>query len=65
MLDGEPKASLYKAFEAASKDTQKGSCGKIRHASEILKRVRPDVLSTRCTSFEQLRRWLDAAIAGT
>jgi len=63
-LDEEPKAKLYAALEKATKDTKKGSYGKIKHASEILKRLRPGVVSTRCVSFQQLTQWLDAAIAG-
>jgi hypothetical protein len=64
MLDDEPKASLYAALEAATKATQKGSYGKIRHAGELLKRVNPAIVATRCQSFQDLTRWLDAAIAG-
>ena len=63
VLDEEPKASLYSALDAATKDTQKGRYGKIRHASELLKRVRPSVVAARCTSFQRLIQWLDAAIA--
>ena len=64
LLDEEPKADLYSALEAATKGTKKGSYGKIRHASEILKRLRPSVVSTRCISFQQLTQWLDDAIEG-
>jgi hypothetical protein len=65
VLDDEPKASLYSSLEAATKDTQKGRYAKIRHASEVLKRLRPSVVSTRCVSFQQLTQSLDAAIGGT
>ncbi|HET7502216.1 MAG TPA: DUF4276 family protein [Kofleriaceae bacterium] len=64
VLDDEPKASVYAALEAATKATQKGSYGKIRHASEILKRLRPAVIATRCRSFRDFTGWLDAAITG-
>jgi hypothetical protein len=64
LLDGEPKASLYAALDAATKHTQKGSYGKIQHASELLKRLEPTIVATRCTSFQDFTRWLDAAIAG-
>ena len=64
VLDDEPKASLYTALEAATKHTQKGSYGKIKHASELLKRVRPTLVATRCTSFQDFAKGLDAAIAG-
>jgi uncharacterized protein DUF4276 len=65
VLDDEPKASLYAALEAATKHTQKGSYGKIKHASELLKRVRPAIVAPRCTSFQDFTKGLDAAIAGT
>ena len=61
-LDDEPKATIYAALEAATKATQKGSYGKISHASELLKRIRPEVVAARCASFQQFARWLDAAI---
>jgi hypothetical protein len=64
VLDEEPKAALYAALEAATKATQKGSYGKIKHASEILKRINPAIVTARCTSFQDFTRWLDAAIAG-
>jgi hypothetical protein len=64
VLDDEPKASLYAALEAATKATQKASYGKIRHASELLKRIKPAIVATRCPSFQDLTRWLDAAISG-
>jgi hypothetical protein len=64
VLDEEPKASLYAALEAATKGTQKGSYGKIGHASELLKRIKPAIVATRCQSFQDLTSWLDEAIAG-
>jgi hypothetical protein len=63
VLDEESKDSRYCALEAATKGTRKGSYGKIKHASEILKRLRPSVVTSRCTSFQQLTQWLNAAIA--
>jgi hypothetical protein len=65
VLDDEPKDSLYSALRAASKDTQKGAYSKIKHASDLLRRVRPDKLAARCTSFQHFMGWLNAAIAGT
>ena len=65
VLDDEPKDSLYSALKAASKDTQKGAYSKIKHASELLRRIRPDIVATRCTSFQHFTSWLDAAISGT
>lgn len=65
VLDDEPKDSLYSALRAASKNTQKGAYSKIKHASDLLKRVRPDKVAARCTSFQQFTGWLDFAITGT
>lgn len=65
VLDDEPKDSLYSALRAASKDTQKGAYSKIKHASDLLKRVRPENVAARCTSFQQFTGWLDFAITGT
>jgi hypothetical protein len=62
VLDEEPKRELYDALEAATKGTKKGTYGKIKHASELLKRIRPSVVIGRCTSFKQLTQWLDTAI---
>jgi hypothetical protein len=64
VLDEEPKDSLYGALDAATRSTLKRTYGKIKHASEILKRIQPDVVAERCTSFRQLTQWLDGAIAG-
>lgn len=63
VLDEEPKRSLYEAIEKATKDTRKGSYGKIKHASALLKLVRPSRVAERCVSFQQFTQWLDAAIA--
>lgn len=63
VLDEQPKNSLYGAIERATKDTKKGAYAKVTHASELLKRVRPGIVATRCRSFQQLIQWLDAAIA--
>ncbi|MBK8256436.1 MAG: DUF4276 family protein [Polyangiaceae bacterium] len=64
ILDEEAKASLYSSLDAATKGTKKGSYGKVTHASEILKRLRPSLVAARCVSFQQLTQWLDAAIGG-
>lgn len=64
VLDEEPKESLFAAIEKATKDTKKGSYGKVRHASALLKMVRPSEVAARCVSFQQLTQWLDSAIGG-
>lgn len=63
ILDEELKDTLLAALKKASKDTQKGTYGKIKHASALLKLVRPEMVAKRCISFQQLTQWLDAAIA--
>ena len=63
VLDEEPKDALYAAIEKATKDTKKGPYGKVKHASALLKTVRPNKVAERCMSFQQLTQWLDAAIA--
>jgi hypothetical protein len=64
VLDEEPKDQLYAAIEKATKDTQKGRYGKVKHASELLKMARPSKVAERCVSFQQLTQWLDAVIGG-
>jgi hypothetical protein len=64
VLDGEPKAAVYEALETATRSTQKGSYGKIKHAGELLKRITPSVIAARCVSFRDFTSWLDVAIAG-
>lgn len=64
VLDEEPKRSLYAAIDKATKDTKKGRYGKVKHASALLKMVRPVRVAERCVSFQQLTRWLDTAIGG-
>ncbi len=57
-LDDVPKVDLFSSIQAATKGTQKGNYNKILHASELLKRIRPDVVSKRCTSFQQVLQYL-------
>lgn len=64
VLDEEPKPSLYAAIDKATKDTKKGRYGKVKHASALLKTVRPAKVAERCASFQQLTQWLDAIIGG-
>jgi hypothetical protein len=64
VLDDEPKDSLYAALRTATRHTKKGVYGKINHASELLKRIRPEAVAARCTSFRDFTEWLNAAITG-
>lgn len=61
-LDDEPKASLYRSLEEATRRTTKGSYGKIKHASELLKRIAPAKVAARCESFRHFTAWLDAEL---
>jgi len=63
VLDDELKNDLYSALDAATRDTKKGSYGKVTHASEILKRLRPEMVSARCVSFRELTQWLNTTIS--
>lgn len=47
-LEEEPKVQIYAALENATRQTQKGSYGKIKHASELLKRVSQQKAKSRC-----------------
>lgn len=62
-LDDEAKSDLYNALNAATKHTQKGSYGKIKHAGHLLQKIDASKVSKRCTSFRQFVTWLDQAIA--
>ncbi len=61
-LEEEPKPQIYAALEAATQQTQKGSYGKIRHASELLKRVSQEKAKTRCHHCDRLFRAVAAKI---
>lgn len=61
-LDEEPKDALYTALATATKKTQKGRYGKIRHAADLLHRLRPDVVAARCESFRQFSDWLGRVV---
>lgn len=65
-LEEEPKQDLYKKLAKATGDKRlsKGPYGKIRHASELLKRIDPAKVAVRCPRFATFTRWLDATIAG-
>lgn len=63
-LDDEPKKDIYAALEAATKATQKGCYGKIKHASDLLSRLNTTTVAQRCASFQQFTQWLDATIEG-
>jgi len=61
-LEEEPKPQIHAALEAATRQTQKGSYVKIRHASELLKRVSSEKAKIRCHHCDRLFRAVAAKI---
>jgi len=61
-LEEEPKVQIYAALENATRQTQKGSYGKIKHASELLKRVSQQKAKNRCAHCNRLFTTLAAKI---
>jgi Domain of unknown function (DUF4276) len=61
-LDEEDRHSLSRALETATRATQKGSYHKIRHASELLSKIRPEQVGARCESFRLFTDWLDGVL---
>lgn len=49
-LEKVEKAVLYSTLETATKNTQKGEYGKIKHASELLKKINQNKVHARCPS---------------
>ena len=62
-LEEEPKASVERALEEATKDTRKGGYHKIRHASELLKRIDQTRVKDRCRHCKRLFEALDGILA--
>jgi len=62
-LEEEPKNDLLKALEAATRHTQKGNYGKIRHASKLLALVDPNKAQARCPGCKTLFAWLGNTLA--
>ncbi len=64
-LEKEPKLRVANALKDATRQTGKGPYHKIRHASELLKRVSPARVKERCPHckrlFEELHRIIEAA----
>ena len=63
-LEDVPKGDVEEALRRATASTRKGTYHKIRHASEILARVDPDVVGQRCPHFERMCSWLAHQLAG-
>ena len=61
-LEEEPKAQIYAALEAATRQTQKRSYGKIEHASTLLKRVSSGKVRIRCKHCDRFFKTVSAQI---
>jgi hypothetical protein len=61
-LEEEPKKRVYAALESATRQTQKGNYGKIKHASQLLARVRQDRARARCSHCDPLFKVVTAKI---
>jgi len=61
-LEEEPKVDVYDKLMRATRTTQKGEYGKIRHASQLLQSIDPTQVATRCPWFAILMRWLEETI---
>jgi hypothetical protein len=62
-LDDEPKASLYRSLDEATKRTSKGSYGKIKHASQLLAQISPTKVAARCESFREFTTGSTSSLA--
>lgn len=61
-LEEEPKQNLFKALERASENTKKGAYQKIRHATELLQRVRPSIVRSRCKHCERFFKTVETRL---
>lgn len=66
-LEEEPKLEVYAKLARATKGTTKGEYSgknraKIKHASELLKRVDASQVAVRCPRFKTFTEWLDEQI---
>ena len=56
------KADLMRGLDRATRSTRKGRYLKIRHASDLLKRIDANKVKTRCTHCERLFETLDRTV---
>jgi hypothetical protein len=61
-LEEESKGDLYEKLKKATKDTQKGEYGKIKHASKLLLVIDPEKVAKHCPRFNIFRDWLAESI---
>ena len=53
-LESVPKTDVESSLSEATKDTQKGRYHKIRHASDLLKRIDAEIVKVRCCHCQRL-----------
>lgn len=61
-LEDHAKTGLYSALERATSKTQKGTYGKIKHASRLLELIDPTKVAARCPRFATFTKWLSKQI---
>ncbi|MGD0410972.1 MAG: DUF4276 family protein [Verrucomicrobiota bacterium] len=61
-LEDEPKSQIHAALESATRQTQKGSYGKVKHAGKLLTLVSPEKAKPRCHHCDRLFSVLAAKI---
>ncbi len=63
-LEDEPKSDLYDKLKRATEKTRKGAYSKIKHASKLLERIKPDKIGNKCRRFVTFTTWLSKRIEG-
>lgn len=61
-LEEESKKDVYEKLAKATRPTQKGEYGKIKHASQLLQKIDPAKVTQRCPRFALLTSWLSTVI---
>jgi hypothetical protein len=64
-LEEEPKAQVLDKLQKATKNTSKGEYKKIRHAKDLLARINPGMVASRCPRFATFTEWIEWRISGT
>lgn len=63
-LEEEPKSQVFAALDLATRQTQKGTYGKIKHACELLRQVRPEKVQERCPHCRRFFETVTNSISG-
>ena len=61
-LEEEPKQDVYNKLARATRETQKGEYGKIKHASQLLQKINRARVEQRCPRFAIFTQWLQQTI---